>query len=332
MNWIHKLTALLLLTLFSSVTAQSVIKVLDFDKKTGIIDKGEDAGLQAGDVFDVNRYDGDFVYWIGRVEVIVVKPKAAGVKMLALAENAKIQPGDILELGKRDEPTPETRNQAARSSKKNNSLQPGKIESAELSGATTPSLRGKKIFFGLTTGLSRPFKSSSQALGMNFSMRVRTADNKTQDIDMAHAYTISAGLQAFCTLPLSDRLAVDLSYDYIPLNVKSLVESNLLNYGMKASASLMKIGAALDSRIYRQLHLGLGTGFFLPQVTVKGGRQSITISERHLGFAASASHLLAIGSAAWLKSILQYNIFLDNGPAIHYLTVQTGVGIGIGKR
>jgi hypothetical protein len=93
----------------------------------------------------------------------------------------------------------------------------------------------------------------------------------------------------------------------------------------------MKISAALNSQIYRQFYFGLGTGLFLPQVTLQGGRQSITVSDRHLGFAANAAHFLALGSKAWLKSILEYNIFLDNGPAIHYLTLQTGLSIGIGK-
>src|SRR5574341_1777724 len=79
---------------FSPAAAQSVIKILHFDKTTGIIDCGENVGLHIGDVFDVNRYAGDFVYWIGRVEVVLVKPKVAGVKMVAQAENATIQQGD----------------------------------------------------------------------------------------------------------------------------------------------------------------------------------------------------------------------------------------------
>jgi len=328
MNWMLQLAVLSSLTILSSATAQSVIKIFQFEKNTGIIDKGEDAGLHVGDVFDVNRYAGDFVYWIGRVEVIVVKPKAAGIKMLAQAENAKIQPGDMLELRKREaEPALEKKNKTASNGKKNDSPQQGKIEPVELNDAATFSLRAKKVIFGLTSGFSQPFKNSSQSLGMNFFLP--TTSGKV--VDMTHAYTTSVGLKAFCTLPLSNRLSVNLNYDYIPLNVKSAVEANLLNYGAKASASLMKISAALDSRLYRRFHVGLGAGLFLPQVTVRDSRKSLTISDRHLGFAASAAHLLPLGPAAWLKSILEYDIFLASGPAIHYLTLQTGLSIGFGK-
>jgi len=323
--------ALSTLLLFSAADAQWVIKVLQFDKNTGIIDKGEDAGLRVGDVFEVNRYTGDFVYWIGRVEVVVVKPKVAGVKMLAQAENAAIQQGDMLELRQRDKAGPEKKNQGASSGKKNDSSQPGKIEPAALNDAANSSLRAKKVFFGLTSGLSQPLKNSSQSLGLNFSLLVRTSDNKTRVIDMTHAYTTSLGLQAYCTIPLSNRLSANLNYDYLPLNVKSAMEADLLSYGMKASASVMKVSAALESRIDRRIRLGLGAGLFLPQVTINGGRQSITVSERHFGFAASAAHLVPLGSAAWLRSIFEYNIFLDKGPAIHYVTLQTGLSIGIGK-
>jgi hypothetical protein len=148
---------------------------------------------------------------------------------------------------------------------------------------------------------------------------------------MTHAYTTSLGLQVYCTIPLSDRWAANLNYDYLPLNVKSAMEADLLSYGMKASASVMKVSVALESRIARRIRLGLGAGLFLPQVTIKGGRQSITVSERHFGFAASAAHFVPLGPAAWLRSIVEYNIFLDKGPAIHYVTLQTGLSIGIGK-
>jgi hypothetical protein len=122
-----------------------------------------------------------------------------------------------------------------------------------------------------------------------------------------------------------------LNYDYIPLNVKSSVESKLLTYGMKASASLMKISAALDRRIYQRFHVGLGAGLFLPQVKVNDSRQSITLADRHLGFAASAAYWLPLGPTVWLRSLLEYDIFLNNGPAIHYLTLQTGLSVGLRK-
>jgi hypothetical protein len=323
-----KLVALAMLMMFAPASAQSVIKILQFDKNTGVIDKGEDAGLHIGDVFDVNRYAGDFVYWIGRVEVVVVKPKVAGVKMMTQADNAKIQQGDVLELRKLNA-TPEKK--PAPANKKSGSTPPDKIAPTELNDAATLSFRTKKVIFGLTSGLALPLKNSSQALGLNFSLRVTSSDNRTRVIDMTQAYTTSVGLQAYATLPLSNRLSVNLNFDYVPLNVKSAVEANLLIYGMKASASLMKLSAALDSRIYRQFHAGLGAGLFLPQVTIRGGRQSLTVSERRLGLAANISHHLPLGPAAWLKSSVEYDIFLDDGPAIQYLTLQTGLSLGIGK-
>jgi hypothetical protein len=331
MIWNFRLAVLLLLAAFASAPAQSVIKVLHFDKKGGIIDKGEDAGLRVGDVFDVNRYAGDFVYWIGRVEVVVVKPKAAGIKMLTHSENATIQQGDVLELSKRElDPVSEKPNPAANGAQ--NAAPPAnKIIPAEAAATTESSLRSKPVIFGLTSGLSRPIKNSSKAFGLNFAVRARAADGRTQVIDMTQAFTTSVGLQAFCTLPLSDRMSVNLNYDYIPLNVKSSVESSLLTYGMKASASLMKISAALERQIYHHFHAGLGAGIFLPEVKVNDSRQSITLADRYFGFAASATHWLPLGSIVWLRSLLEYDIYLNNGPAIHYLTLQTGLSIELRK-
>ena len=330
MNWMFKLAVLSMLLIISSAPAQPVIKILQFDKNTGVIDKGEDAGLHIGDVFDVNRYAGDFVYWIGRVEVVVVKPKAAGVKMTAQADNATIQQGDVLERRK-PEATVGKKTALAPNNKKTESTSSNKIASTELIDAATLSFRTNKVIFGLTSGLAQPIKSSSQSLGLNFWVQFKTADDKTRAVDMTHAYTTSVGLQAYCTLPLSNRLSVNLNYDYLPLNVKSGVETTLLKYGKKASASLMKLSAALDSRVYRQFHVGLGAGLIMPQVTVKDSRQSITAAERHWGVATNVAHFLPLGPAAWLKSSVEYDIFLDNGPAIHYLTLQTGLSIGIGK-
>ncbi|MCG3118057.1 MAG: hypothetical protein ALAOOOJD_00191 [bacterium] len=332
MKWKLNLAACLILLLFSPATPQAVIKILQFEKSTGIIDKGENDGLRVGDVFEVNRYVDDFVYWIGRVEIIVLKPKAAGVKVVEQAVNAKIQPGDVLELRQPEEARRLEQPLApAANNKAQDSLPVVTFQPVEQRQAPPALLRARPVLFGLASGLSQPLKNSSQALGMNFAIHVRTSDGKTQVIDMAHAYTTSLGLQAYCTLPVSKRLSVNLNYDYMPLNVKSAVEANLLNYGMRATASLMKISAAAEARVYHRWHLGLGTGLFLPQVTVNGGRQSITVSERRLGFAANTAYLLPLGPAAWVKSSLAYNIFLDNGPAIHYLTLQSGLSIGIGK-
>lgn len=326
-----QLAALTILLLPAVLPAQSVIKVLQFEKNTGIIDKGEDAGLHLGDVFDVNRYSGDFVYWIGRVEVVVVKPKVAGVKMLTQSESATIQPGDVLELRPRETPLVPEKKLPLPASVKKTELLANKIEPVELNDAATLSFRTKKVIFGLTTGLAQPIKSSSQSLGLNFWVQFKTSDDRTRSVDMTQAYTTSVGLQAYCTLPLSNRLSVNLNYDYLPLNVKSNVEANLLKYGKKASASLMKLSAAIDSRVYRQFHVGLGVGLLMPQVTVKDSRQSITAAERRLGVATNVAHFLPLGPIVWLKSSVEYDIFLDDGPAIHYLTLQTGLSLGIGK-
>jgi hypothetical protein len=253
--------------------------------------------------------------------------------MLTQAENASIQQGDVLELRKRElEPGSEKSKPTAPNTAQNAALPSGKIVPAEAGAATESLPRARPVIFGFTSGLSQPLKSSSQALGLNFSVRARTANGTTQVIDMTHAYTTSVGVQAFCTLPLSDRLAVNLNYDYVPLNVRSGVESKLLNFGMKASASLMKISAALDRRLYQRLHVGLGAGLFLPQVKINDSRQSLTLADRHLGFAASVAHWLPLGPKVWLRSMLEYDIFLDNGPAIHYLTLQTGLSVGLRKR
>ena len=326
-----KLAALTILLLSAALPAQSVIKVLQFEKNTGIIDKGEDAGLHLGDVFDVNRYSGDFVYWIGRVEVVVVKPKVAGVKVLTQSESATIQSGDVLELRPRESTVVPEKKLPLPASVKKTELFANKIEPVELNDAATLSFRTKKVIFGLTTGLTQPIKSSSQSLGLNFWIQFKTSDDKTRSVDMTQAYTTSVGLQAYCTLPLSNRLSVNLNYDYLPLNVKSSVEANLLKYGKKASASLMKLSAAIDSRVYRQFHVGVGVGLLMPQVTVKDSRQSITAAERRLGVATNVAHFLPLGPIAWLKSSVEYDIFLDDGPAIHYLTLQTGLSLGIGK-
>lgn len=326
-----KRATLTILLLSASLPAQSVIKVLQFEKNTGIIDKGDDAGLHLGDVFDVNRYSGDFVYWIGRVEVVVVKPKVAGVKMLTQAENVTIQPGDVLELRPRETAMVPEKKLPLPASVKKNEIAVNKIEPVELNDAATLSFRTKKVIFGLTTGLAQPIKNSSQSLGLNWWVQFKTSDDRTRTVDMTHAYTTSVSLQADCILPLSNRLSVNLNYDYLALNVKSSVETNLLKYGKKASASLIKLSAAIDSRIYRQFHIGLGAGLLMPQVTVKDSRQAITAAERHWGVATNVAHFLPLGSVAWLKSSIEYDIFLDDGPAIHYLTLQTGLSLGIGK-
>ncbi len=325
------LAAALASGVFTPAATQTAIKILQFDKATGIIDCGVDAGLRVGDVFEVNRYTGDFVYWIGRVEVVVVKPKMAGVKTLALADNATIQPGDVLELRKRNSDPPlEKPREAAKTA---GSTRPGKIEAAER-GAATPSWgRRNPIMCGFSSGVLQPIFDVSQSLGLNLSVQIVDPGNNqvVRRIDMAHAYTASYTLQAYGSLPIAERFALNLDYAFAWLNVRSGVESSLLNVGVKASGSLMKIGAALNWHLSRRLQMDAGMGLFLPQLTVQGSSRPITVSERQWGVTTNASYLIPLGAAIWLKSVLGYNIFRDDGTFIHYLTFQIGPSFAIGK-
>jgi hypothetical protein len=317
--------------IFAPAATQAVIKILQFDKATGIIDCGVDAGLRVGDVFEVNRYAGDFVYWIGRVEVVVVKPKMAGVKTLALAENAAIQPGDVLELRKRNSDPPLDKLREA--AKTSGSTRQGKIETIER-GAATPSWdRGNPIMFGFSSGVLQPIFDVSQSLGLDLTVQIVDPSNNqvVRQIDMSHAYTASYALQAYGSLPLAERFALNLDYAFAWLNVRSGVESSLLSVGVKASGSLMKIGAAFSWRLRSRLQMDAGVGLFLPQLTVKGGRQTLTVSERQWGVATNASYLIPLGAAVWLKPVLGYNIFRDDGTFIHYLTFQIGPSFAIKK-
>ncbi|MGH7451732.1 MAG: hypothetical protein ACRENG_10330 [bacterium] len=311
--------------------AQPVIKILQFDKATGIIDCGVDAGLRVGDVFEVNRYASDFVYWIGRVEVVVVKPKMAGVKTLALADNAAIQPGDVLELRKRNsDPLLEKQRQAAKAA---GSTRQSKIETAER-GAVTPSWgRANPIMVGFSSGILQPIFDVSQSLGLNLAVQIvdPITTQVVRQIDMSHAYAASYALQAYGSLPFTERFALNLDYAFAWLNVRSSVESSMLNVGVKASGSLMKISAALNWHLRRRLQMDAGVGLFLPQLTIRGSGRTITVSERRWGMTTSASYFIPLGAAVWLKPVLGYNIFRDDGAFIHYLTFQIGPSFAIGK-
>jgi hypothetical protein len=317
--------------IFAPAAAQTVIKILQFDKATGIIDCGVDAGLRVGDVFEVNRYAGDFVYWIGRVEVVVVKPKFAGVKTLALADNASIQAGDVLELRKRNsDPPPEKPRETIKTA---GAIRQGKIETAERGAATPSWSRGNSIMVGFSSGVLQPIFDVSQSLGLNLTVQIVNPGNNqiVRQIDMSHAYTASYALQAYGSLPLADRFALNLDYAFTWLNVRSSVESSLLNVGVKASGSLMKIGAAFNWRLNRRLQMDAGVGVFLPQLTVQGSGRTIAVSERHWGLATNASYLIPLGAAVWLKPVLGYNIFRDDGTFIHYLSFQIGPSFAIRK-
>jgi hypothetical protein len=316
---------------FAPAAAQSVVKILQFDKATGIIDCGVDAGLRVGDVFEVNRYAGDFVYWIGRVEVVVVKPKMAGVKTLALADNAAIQPGDMLELRKRNSDPPlEKQRQAAKTT---SSARKGKIETVERDAAMLPWSRANPIMVGFSSGVLQPIFDVSQSLGLNLTVQIVNPGNNqvVRQIDMSHAYAASYALQAYGSLPFAERLALNLDYAFAWLNVRSGVESSLLSVGVKASGSLMKISAALNWRLSHRMQMDAGVGLFLPQLTVKGGRQTLTVSERQWGVTTNASYLIPLSAAVWLKPVLGYNIFRDDGAFIHFLTFQVGPSFAIKK-
>lgn len=316
---------------FAPAAGQAVIKILQFDKATGIIDCGVDAGLRVGDVFEVNRYAGDFVYWIGRVEVVVIKPKMAGVKTLALADNAAIQPGDVLELRKRNsDPLLEKPREVVKTA---GATRQGQIVTAERGAATPVWGRGNPIMFGFSSGMLQPVFDVSQSLGLNVTVQIVDPSNRqvVRQIDMSHAYAASYALQAYGSLPFAERLALNLDYAFAWLNVRSGVEASLLNVGVKASGSLMKIGAALNWRLNRRLQMDAGVGVFLPQLTVRGSGQTITVSERQWGVTTNASYLIPLGAAVWLKPVLGYNIFRDDGTFIHYLTFQIGPSFAIRK-
>jgi hypothetical protein len=316
---------------FAPAAAQTVIKILQFDKATGIIDCGENAGLRVGDICEVNRYAGDFVYWIGRVEVVVVKPKMAGVKTLALADNAMIQPGDVLELRKRNsDPLVEKPRAAVKTA---GSTRSGTIETTERGAATPAWGRGNPIIVGFSSGVLQPIFDVSQSLGLNLSVQIVNSGNNqvVRQIDMSHAYAASYALQAYGSLPLADRFALNFDYAFAWLNVRRGVESSLLNVGVKASGSLMKIGAALNWRLSRRVQMDAGVGLFLPQLAIKGNRQAITVSERQWGLATNVSYLIPLSAVVWLKPVLGYNIFRDDGAFIHYLNFQIGPSFAIRK-
>lgn len=325
------LTVALASGVFAPAAAQAVIKILQFDKATGIIDCGVDSGLQVGDVFEVNRYAGDFVYWIGRVEVVVVKPRLAGVKTLALAENAMIQPGDVLELRRRySEVSLEKPREAVKAAV---ATRQGKIETVARGAATPSWSRANAIMLGFSSGVLQPIFDVSQSLGLNLSVQIIDPGNNqvVRQIDMSHAYAASYALQAYGSLPIAEQLALNLDYAFAWLNVRRSVESSLLDVGVKASGSLMKIGVALNWRLNHRLQLDTGVGLFLPQLTVTGGRQTITVSERQWGVTTSASYFIPLGAAVWLKPVLGYNIFRDDDAFIHYLSFQIGPSFAIKK-
>ncbi len=327
--------ALLLLWPATTVSSQTTITVLRFDKSTGVIDHGEDAAIRVGEIFEVNRYAGEFVYWVGRVEVYLVRPKIAGIKLLAKAENAEIQKGDVLELQRNDfDPLRDKLGEAAPANDSFVSPTPrAPMAGDKKTFSKTPNAqRRPPILFNFATGGLYSLPGASRSMGMDITLEIMNGSNRViAEIDMSRSYTNGFALQAGLTLPLSTKLSVDLNYAYLPLRVRSATESQLLRYGLKGSASLAQINGAVNYRFAPNWQAGVGTGLYLPQVKVEGNRASTALSERQWGWLAALSHLLPLRPAVWLKSSLTYNVFLDNGPAIHFFALQTGLSFAMGR-
>ncbi len=329
------LAALLLFALPLMVFSQTTIKVLRFDKSTGVIDHGKDADIQVGDIFEVNRYSGEFVYWVGRVEVYLVRPKIAGIKLLAKADNAMIQAGDVLEVQHNDSDPLQDKLGVAAANNAEMILSPPR---APIVNNKKPALKnatlqqGKPLWVNFATGGIYAYPGASRSMGMDISLEITNSSNRViAAIDMSRAYASGFALQAGLTLPLSHKIAVDLNYAYLPLRVRNSTEAQLLRYGLKATASLAQISGSVNYRFAQNWQAGLGTGLYLPQVKVEGNRASAALSERQWGWLTSLSHLLPLSEKLMLKSTLAYNVFLDNGPAIHFFALQTGLSFAFGR-
>ena len=306
------LAIVLILSLNSYSASQTAIKIVRFQKKAGVIDRGEEDGIRVGEVYEVNRYDGDFVYWIGRVEIYAVKRKVAGVKLLSQADNASIQPGDVLERAKQEhDPLSEKRRPE---------------------GTPLPPRPQPPTLAGFSTGLVHPLRPSSQSFGLAVPIQIVDSDNDPiATIDLSKAYTTSAAFELFLSLPLASRFNLNLGYAFIPLNIKSAVAARLLNFGLDASASMIRLTGGLDYHWKERVLLGASVGVFFPQVTVKGASRSLTVSDRQLGLALNAAYLLPLTASVWLRPEAGYHFFMDQGPVIHYLTLKAGACFAIGK-
>ncbi len=323
---IRILTALLAAGL-SLAAAQTPIRVLRFENNLGLIDRGAEGGIQVGDVFEVNRQSGELMYWVGRVEVIKVNPRFATVKVLVKADNTTIQKGDVLEArtGEYDpmlEKLKGTRDRTPPGGEKAKAL------SGERRAPVWPPLR-----FSLLSGLNQSLKSSSASYGLSFKLEVVDANEQpVQTIDMTAAFARSAVLEGLFLLPLSPRWGLNLNYAYSPLRLKGPIAQQLLNLGLQSSAALIKVGAGLDYQVHPRWTLGLGLGWFLPQIKITGASRTATLTDRRWGAAAHLTQQLPLGERIWLQSRLQYHAFLDEGPAIQYLTFQIGPSFAMGRR
>ena len=312
-----------------------MVRIVSFEKNDGVIDRGAEGGIRVGEVFEVNRYDGDFVYWVGRVEVVVVKSRFAGVRLLAKAENASIQKGDVLELQKREfDPMIDKLKQSAAGGAGGGGLKPApakSLKSVELKDPMSSPGRTPSVLFGVMGGFLQPFINSSRLMGSSFNVEVRYPNGTQGTINMSEAYSASIALQAYFSVPLSQRLFLNLNYAYAPLNLDSDKEAELLRRGVKGSASLALVTATLNWRWRNNFQALGGTGLFLPQANLQSTRGGITISDRKLGFTLGAAHQFVFGPNLWLRSQLTYNVFLDQGPAVHFLALQFGPSFSIRK-
>lgn len=317
------------------VSAQTTIKVLRFDKSTGVIDQGKNADIQVGDIFEVNRYSGEFVYWVGRVEVYIVRAKIAGIKLLAKADKAAIQAGDVLEVQHNDsDPLQDKLGVAAA----NNAEMILPTPRTPISNNKKPVLKattlqpGKPLWVNFATGGIYAYPGASRSMGMNLALQITNSSNRViAEIDMSRAYASGFALQAGLTLPLSHKVSLDLNYAYLPLRVRNSTEAQLLRYGLKATASLAQISGGLNYRFAQNWQAGVGTGLYLPQVKVEGNRASAALSERQWGWMTALAHLLPLRENLMLKSTVAYNVFLDNGPAIHFFALHTGLSFAFGR-
>lgn len=325
---------MLVLWLVASVAAQTPIKVLRFDNGTGVIDHGENADIYVGEIFEVNRYDGDFVYWVGRVKVYAVRPKVAAVKMLAKAANATIQKGDVLEPQRGDNGSLLDKLEANRTApgiQEIRTLSPEIDADKEILPTSDDSPR-RPIVFNLATGGLYSLPGASRAMGLNMAVQISNSSNRViATIDMSRAYTNGVALQAGFALPLAPKLSLEMNYAYLALLVRSKTEAQLLRYGLKATASLVQINGLVNYRLTPHWEAGVGTGLYLPQVKVEGNSNSASLSERQWGWVLSVARLFPVNRTVWLKAGLAYNLFLDNGPAIHYFALQVGPSFAMGR-
>lgn len=309
--------------------AQTPIRIVRWEDNFGLIDRGAENGVQVGDVFEVKRQVGELRYWVGRVEVTKVSPRQATLKVLVKADNTTIQKGDVLEQRKSEYDPMLEKLKSAR----DNTLPPARNTAAKRVDRERAAREGPPLRFSLMSGLSQNLTRSSACYGLRFNLEVVDAnDQPVQTIDMTAAFARSAAFEGLFLLPLSRHWDLNLNYVWSPLRLKGPIARQLLNLGLKAEAALIKIGAGCDYRLHPRWTLGVGLGWFLPQITISGAGGSAMLSDRRWGAAAHLTQHLLLGERFWLQSRLQYHAFLDEGPAIHYVTFQIGPSFAIGRR